>query len=524
MMVLLVPGLEAQGASSVPVVSRVEASVEKPGRSAGASKDRRRRRARSKVATRPPPKWTSPRSTAQLVSDISALLSSRVRRGRWGGIVVSLSRGDTLFAYNADGSMTPASNMKLFTAAIALDQFGPEHQFTTGVLRDGDLTADGTVDGNLVLQGDGDPAFSNRFLQGGPGAPVNLLAELVAGSGVRRVRGDLIADAAAFDDELIPEGWQTRYLNSSYAARVSALSLNENLVWVSVQPGKATREPARVSLDPSTIIPVASNVRTRSGSRTARVTIYTSATGTIEVRGWIGSRAGERRYQLVVEDPALYTAGAFRRALAERGIVVDGQIIKARAPASAVRIASLPSPSLDRLLSVMNRESVNHFAELIFRNASRTAAFDKPGSAAAGNWLLQRFLTEKVGVAPGAVFAADGSGLSVLNYATPRSLVQLLGYASRAPWSDAFHASLPVAGESETLRYRMRGSPAEGNLHAKTGTTNSVISLGGYVSAENGELLAFALFYNGTDRSNARMTIDAVGGTLAAFSRTPGDR
>jgi D-alanyl-D-alanine carboxypeptidase/D-alanyl-D-alanine-endopeptidase (penicillin-binding protein 4) len=115
--------------------------------------------------------------------------------------------------------------------------------------------------------------------------------------------------------------------------------------------------------------------------------------------------------------------------------------------------------------------------------------------------------------------AADGSGLSVLDRVTPRALVQLMDYAHRAPWAGVFHGSLPVAGESETLRLRMRNTPAQGNLHAKTGTTNEVVSLSGYATAENGEILAFAFLYNGVDRWNARETIDAMGPTLAAFSR-----
>ena len=141
------------------------------------------------------------------------------------------------------------------------------------------------------------------------------------------------------------------------------------------------------------------------------------------------------------------------------------------------------------------------------------------GSADNANALLQSFMTSKVGARPGSVLAADGSGLSVLDRVTPRSLVQLLSYAHGAPWGDAFHASLPVAGESELLRHRMQRTPAAGNLHAKTGTTNNIISLGGYVTARDGELLAFALIYNGHDRWRAREAIDQVGATLAGFAR-----
>ena len=459
--------------------------------------------------------YRSPTSAVALTSDIGALLE-RARGGRWGVMVISLSRGDTLFALNADSSLQPASNMKLFTSALALDQFGPQHQFHTEVLRTGAIAPDGLLDGDLILRGDGDPSLSPRFVEGGPNAPMQHLADLVASAGIKKVSGHLIADATAFDPQRIPEGWRTRYLQQSYAARVSALSLNENVLQVVVVPGKSGK--GVVVLEPATDLPVSSKVRTVDG-RGARLVAYTTKGGEIEVRGWIGTRAGERRLELVVEDPTAFTAGAFRRALEARGIKVAGETQYASSASNAVRIGDLPSAPLGKVLSVMNRESINHFAELIFRDAARSGAADSIGSAENGNALLQRFLVGKVGVDSNAVIAADGSGLSVLDRVTPRALVQLLAYSNRTQWSDAFHASLPVAGETELLRRRMRYTPAQGNLHAKTGTTNTVISLGGYVTAQDGELLAFAFIYNGWDKYSAKSTIDAMGATLASFVR-----
>ena len=136
-----------------------------------------------------------------------------------------------------------------------------------------------------------------------------------------------------------------------------------------------------------------------------------------------------------------------------------------------------------------------------------------------GNALLKDFLELRVGASAKDVFAADGSGLSTLDRVTARSMVQLLSYADHAPWSRQFHESLPVAGREETLRLRMRKTPAQDNLHAKTGTTNEVVALSGYVAAKTGEVLAFSFLYNGKDRWNARATIDAMGVTLADFVR-----
>lgn len=475
---------------------------------------------RASNSRRPPPlRHTTPRGEWSLASDLSAFLGARVRTGTWGVLVVSLSRGDTLYSYNPDTQLLPASTMKLFTTALAFERLGPEHQFTTDVLRDGAIRSDGTLAGNLVLRGGGDPGLSNRFVPGDQNAPMRALARQVAAAGIRRVHGDVIGDASAFEAKRVPDGWLTRYLDASYAQRVSALSLNENLLHVVIAPGSG-KGPGKITSEPASLaFRIVNETRTVPASGRAKLTVGRRPDGTIVARGWIGARSVVRVYVVVVDDPALFATGAFNQALRDEGIEVTGSIKAGLTPSTATPVASLASPPLAQLASVMNRESVNHFAELIFRDAARTADPSGVGSALAGNALLQQMLTNRAGASRDAVYAADGSGLSTLDRVTPRALVQLLSFADRAPWSREFHASLPVAGASEMLRHRMTSTPAQGNLHAKTGTTNEVIALGGYVHAQNGELLAFSFLYNGRERSPARETIDAMGGTLAAFAR-----
>jgi len=479
-------------------------------------------RARSRAATPRAaaavrPAYTAPRSAAELNGALASLLSRR-EDGRWGAMVVSLTRGDTLFAREPDAPVLPASTMKMYTSVLAFDRLGPDWRFRTEVLRGGSLGQDGTLQGDLVLRGDGDPSLSRRFWGGaefgrGYDAPVRALARRVAAAGVKRVTGAVVADASAFEARTIPEGWLTRYAGSGYAAPFGALSLNENIVVVAIHPdGRVLLEPATTGLR------VENAVRVVGGSGTA-VRVHRAVDGHVVARGTVGRSAPVRRLQLTVGDPALYTAGALAAALEAEGVRVDGGVRAGRAPAGAPVVAGVESPPLSTLVAVMNRESINIFAENIFRRATRGPAGDREGSATTGNALLGQLLAERAGVPAGAVMASDGSGLSVLDRVTARSMVHLLGYAHRAPWGPAFHASLPVAGESELMRYRMIGTPAAGNLHAKTGTTNEVIALGGYTTAENGEILAFSFVFNGRDRWNARATIDAMGATLAGFAR-----
>ena len=462
---------------------------------------------------------SGPRGAEALVSDLNAILHSKVKSGTWGAMVVSLNRGDTLFESDAGRSMLPASTMKLYTSALAFERLGPYFRFRTEVLRSGTLSPDGILSGNLVLRGGGDPGFSTRFIPGDPNAPMRALAQQVQQAGIRRVRGDVLGDDHAFEAKPIPDGWLSRYLQASYAARVSALSLNENLLHVVVAPGKAGGAPLVSLQPPTTAYTITNGARTTAGSRSAKLTVARTSGGGIAVRGWIGARSEVRVYVVVVDDPAAFATGAFARALTETGIPVDGSARVGSTPNDAVVVATVSSPPLLELATVMNRESVNHFAELIFRNVARNADPGGVGTITMANALLRDFLLLRVRSRPEDVYAADGSGLSTLDRTTARSQVQLLSYAHHAPWSREFHETLPLAGREETLRHRMRATPAQGNLHAKTGTTNDVVALSGYVGTRDGEMLAFSFLYNGRDRWNARATIDAMGAALAGFAR-----
>ncbi|HEY5218379.1 MAG TPA: D-alanyl-D-alanine carboxypeptidase/D-alanyl-D-alanine-endopeptidase, partial [Gemmatimonadaceae bacterium] len=340
--------------------------------------------ATAKTAARAAKTPTS-KSVRALDLDLNYLLTSKVRGGRWGVIVVSLTRGDTLYSRSADELMQPASTLKLFTTGLALDQFGPNYQIGTDVLRDSSLDPSGTLHGNLYLRGGGDPALSTRFL-GTATSPMDNLARAIVAAGIKHVSGDIVADASAFDDQPIPDGWKRRYLSAAYAAPVSALSLNENVVWVAVSPGARRGE---IALEPaSTAFSVTDNVTLRSASSGGSVAVYRRGEGELEVRGWIGTRASTQRYSVVVDDPPRFAAGALRASLATFGVTVDGQLREGVTPLSATPVASLQSPPLAQIVSQMNRESINHVAELLFRDAARSASPNHVGSAAAGEIAL----------------------------------------------------------------------------------------------------------------------------------------
>ena len=451
-----------------------------------------------------------------LRADLGTLAATSIRSGSWGVMVVSLSHGDTLFAINADVPHLPASTQKVLTSALAFDALGPQYRYHTDVLHTGTMK-DGVVDGDLILRGDGDPAMSARFIGGKPDAAMDSLALRVVRAGVRSVTGRIIGDASAFEARSIPAGWHPRILQDAYAGRVSGLSLNENLVWVTVRP-TVRGSAAEAVLEPATAaIPLRSTVRTVAG-RGGSLKLARNSNG-ISVSGTIGAEVFQRSYSYIVEDPASFTTGAFLSALQRNGVSVANGMALAKTPANAQPVVSWESAPLETLITVMNRESVNVIAEHVFRAASRGADRHGTGAATTADTALRALLQRSAGVSQGAVDATDGSGLSQLDRVSPRAMVQLLGWADKSSWGPLLHASLPLAGESGTLKHRMWGTTAQTNLHAKTGTTNDVVALAGYVTARNGELLAFALLYNGRDRWRAREAIDAIGITLANWSR-----
>jgi D-alanyl-D-alanine carboxypeptidase/D-alanyl-D-alanine-endopeptidase (penicillin-binding protein 4) len=461
---------------------------------------------------------------------IAPLLGGRMwRHATWGALVVSLTRGDTLFSYHADRRFLPASNTKLFTTAAALHYLGPEFRFVTVLFGDGPVR-DSTLYGNLILYGTGDPTF------GLDTADLAPFADSVVRAGIRRVRGDMVGDASFLGAELAGPGWSADNLDEPFAAPPSALGAAANRVRVVLEPGDRAGAPVRVSVDPPTdYYRIAAAVRTgRPGSRTRIEVRRGPSPGVVTLAGTISPRRRSWTTEIVVREPALFAASLLRQLLAARGVTVQGTtrsvsdgaperahalLAWTRSPSGAPRdgtIALSVSPSLGALVTMINHRSDNLSAELVFRSIGRSV--DGAGTFASGANAVARFLADTVGIDPSSVQVSDGSGLSLLDGATPRSLVQLLAYERRVPEGDRFFLSLPVAGEG--LRGRMEGTAAEGRLRAKTGTLSDASALTGYVTAAGGEELAFSIIVNDPPRVyRAREVQDRIGVVLAKFRR-----
>jgi D-alanyl-D-alanine carboxypeptidase/D-alanyl-D-alanine-endopeptidase (penicillin-binding protein 4) len=445
-------------------------------------------------------------------------------------LVVSLDRGDTLFAHNADRPLAPASNLKLFTSAAGLFYLGPEFRYNTYLLANGPIR-DGVLEGDLVLYGTGDPTLSDRF---GPDV-MDAFADTLVAMGIREIRGSIIGDASFFEGSGLGDGWQTSYSNAVYAAPASALSYSENIGVLEVRPGPSAGTAAVATLLPGGKgIQIRNEVRTiASGRSSVRVTREGYA-GPIVVSGQISRRTSRIRWSVPVAEPARFAASALKNALVERGVVAEGEVkaisdrsnspISGRslfAPAlqsgSRIRVLAIhTSPRLLDVLEVVNKRSNNFMAEQVIRTVGRVAR--GRGSVTGGASAFGHF-AEEAGIAAESFEVHDGSGLSALNRTSARSVIALLSYVADSPiWTPFWH-TLPETGAPDGLR-RMIGTPAEGRLRAKTGTINQVSALSGYVRAAGGERLIFSILNNRTGSAWAAKRVeDQIGARLAQFER-----
>ena len=471
-----------------------------------------------------------------LERDVAQIIASAGLRGaEWGVLIVSLEQGDTLFAQGADQLLVPASNMKLFTSAAALYYLGPDFRYNTFLLATGPIEG-GVLQGDLVVYGTGDPTISGRF--GNQSRVWQAFADTLAALGVREVRGDVIGDGSYFAGPATGAGWKEDYMNASYAAPAGALSYAENIATLEIRPAAQAGWRPEVRLVPGgeglAVVNEATTVaRGRSFIHVSRA----GYDGPITVRGQISRSSGALQRSIPVPDPARFAAAVLHETLERNGIQVTGNTASVQtaeqspvtgrsvfAPAfdsaRPLRVLALHnSPPLLEILEVVNKRSHNLLAEQALRTVARVATGE--GSVEGGARAIMHLMDAATPGAPQAIELYDGSGLSPLNRASPRSIVHLLAFMADTPMWESFWQTLPEAGAGPGGLRRMYQTPAQGNLRAKTGTIDNVSALAGYVRAANGERLAFSIIANNVSSTwRAKRVEDAIGARLAAFTRT----
>lgn len=379
-------------------------------------------------------------------------------------LVVSAG-GRVLLEKDPDTPVVPASTLKLLTAVVALETLDPGSHLTT-IVQARQAPRDGVIEGDLYLIGGGDPLLTTAGYTVTFENPSQLsndfgqLADRIVAAGVREIRGGIVGDESRYDHERWIPTWPQRYQREGYVGPLSALTVNDGSTGLSLAPN----EPARLR------------------------------------------KPGE---------PALLAAETLRTLLEDRGVRVAGAPSTGRAPAGATVIATLESPPIRDLVGEMIADSDNTTAELLVKElgvATRGEGTTRAGLDAIGDELAQ------LGLPAAGIELRDGSGLDPQNRVTCSLLVAAL---DRAGPDSVLGRSLPVAGRTGTLRKRMRDTPAEGRVRAKTGTLAEVNALAGFVEADSGATLTFAYVINGPDQPRGLVPLDELAMALVTAPGGP---
>jgi D-alanyl-D-alanine carboxypeptidase/D-alanyl-D-alanine-endopeptidase (penicillin-binding protein 4) len=469
----------------------------------------------------------------------------------WGIDVLDLASGKVIYSLDPDRLFVPASNAKLMTTAAALAIAGPDYRFHTTVETAGKLDAQGRLVGDLVITGRGDANMSGRVLPyqlktervSPPTQVLEELADQVMQKGVKIVDGDLIGDDTFYSAQRYGEGWAYDDLQWPDGAPVSALTFNDNVLFMKIYPGERTGDKALITVDPETTYYELDNrVETTAAGVSRKIGIHHDL-GSSKVVVWGSIPLGDPGFSdaVAVDDPALFTAGLFRGMLEKRGITVNGKTLTRHNDVAqffdqpqqpqlgqqdshhcCMGGGAEPSPDIPAQVlaehvslplledvRVTNKTSQNLHAELLLRLIGKlrggVGSFED-GSAARREFLLN------AGLRSDEFVLLDGSGLSRRDLVTPSAVIQLLSYADGQSWGAAFEQSLPVAGADGSLAERFLHTPADGLVHAKTGTLSHVNALSGYGETPSGKRFAFSIFCNNHNLPSAKViaAIDSI--------------
>lgn len=423
--------------------------------------------------------------------------------GSWSFYLADADSGKPIVTINPDHGMEPASVMKVVTTGTALSLLGPGFHFSTLLQYDGTIDpATRTLNGNIYIHGGGDPALGAPTFGSSVDDVMNNWAQAIKKMEIDSIAGCIIGDAESFERDPVPGGWTWTDMQSDYGNGPAGLNIRENLYDLLITPSG----PGTV-IRTSPIIP---------GLKLYNQVIHNPAIGKSYAfvmgapfqfeRTAVGEISAALEEHGAIPDPALFCAQSLKSQLKEYGIATRDSAttmrllklnhLKAEAKEGRKVITSDFSPSLSELVYHTNQVSQNFYAESILRAiAWKTHGY---GSTTEAVSIIYNFWKNH-GIDLRGICMVDGCGLSRLNAITTHQLVEMLRvYAKDSTVFPAFYRSLPVAGESGTIRKLADGTEAQGNLHAKSGTMSRVKSYAGYVKTKSGKLLCFAMIGNNT--------------------------
>jgi D-alanyl-D-alanine carboxypeptidase/D-alanyl-D-alanine-endopeptidase (penicillin-binding protein 4) len=414
-------------------------------------------------------------------------------RSRWGILIQPLSSTATLYSRDAQKYFIPASNVKLLTTAAALQKLGADFRIKTSVYSG--------ENGSLYVAGRGDPSITETQLQS--------LAQQLKRRGVDRVN-ELIGDDSYFQGSAVNPNWEWEDAQAGYGAPVNSLIFNQNAIELLLSP-QAIGQPLKVTFAEPKLAnqwQIQNNSVTVAQNESEFIEVGREFDGpAIRVSGQLKVGAESESAYVAVVNPANNFLQHFQQVLAAEGIPVKQALVASVSRNFNQELATVESPPLAELVRETNRESNNLYAEVLLRLLGKVTdkvPQQQEDTDELGLKELKTALTQ-LGVNPNSYILADGSGLSRHNLISPEALVQTLRFMANSPAASIYRQSLPIAGESGTLKNRLSSTPNRVILQAKTGTLSGVSALSGYIEVPDYEPLVFSIIVNQSGLSAASM-------------------
>jgi D-alanyl-D-alanine carboxypeptidase/D-alanyl-D-alanine-endopeptidase (penicillin-binding protein 4) len=421
----------------------------------------------------------------------------------WGVLIKSLKTGEVLYSRNDKKMFMPASNMKLFTSSAATMALAPEYRYYTRVVALGQIR-DSILYGDIVLIGSGDPTISGRYNEGKVTETFEQWADSLRARGIKEITGRVIGDDNCFDDEVYGPGWSADYETDYYAAQLGGISFNDNCVDFRIVPSATIADICSVFVVPDTrYVTIVNLTVTAPESDSVNRINFSRVRGTniVYVRGTMSQGKQPWIESVAIDNPTLYTVTVLKEILESKGLKIHGTAADIDDLKDSLRyddaqhLASFTSVPYSVIVKTINKPSQNFYTEQVLRTMGKERY--GVGSVETGKRVAYPILS-RWGVDTIRLRYADGSGLSRLNLITPSDIVSLLEgiHAEEEQYFLPFYESLPIAGVDGSIKNRMKGTKAEGNVHAKTGFIGYVRALSGYVFSRDGELFVFSMIAN----------------------------
>lgn len=386
--------------------------------------------------------------------------------------VLDANSGKIVFAKNEQIGLATASTLKTITAATAFSILGKDFQFQTTLAYTGNITSDGTLKGNIVIIGSGDPTLGSWRYQNKENAVLTQWVAAIKAAGIQKIEGSIIGDDSVFGTQTTPEGWVWQDIGNYYGAGTSGLAWRENLFDIHLRPGASKADEVKVikTVPETPYIKLVNELKTgASGTGDRSYAFLPPYSNVAYLRGSWGMRIGKTGISVATPDPAFDCAYRLQDTLKKLGIPTSLEATTARLlalnnqpiPFISQKISTISSPTLSEISYWFLNKSINLYGETLLKTIALKSG--KPATTAKGAETEINYWAAK-GIDKTALNIIDGSGLSPGDRVTTAAMANILFQIQKESWFTDFY----------------KGLPEYNGMKIKSGTINDVSAFAGY--------------------------------------------